>query len=584
MFMPQYLSGLVVFTTFALITGGCSSNDSSANDTSRGGRSPAVTASGRVDGGTDRVSGNGGARQSLAFPTGDRATSLVWLQANGPEQVRLGQPYTYTLTVTNLTDTPLHNVRVENLGRMNVGSPTTRPSGNVARLSSPNGGDARTAGARTAEQEAGADAAAHANAEEEEDTGARRAAAIWEVGTLGPKETKTQQLNGTADELGTIGNCLSVTYRPTLCVMTKVVKPELSVTKEGPSQVLICQPVTYTYRVTNTGTGAIQNVQLQDNLPEGLATADGGRVFRADIGTLREGESKTATAQLKATRTGSFASRATARSGDIASASREVTTAVKEPALAVNVEGPEAQYVGQAINFRVTVRNTSDTPAANTVVALSAVGGNERIADRNIGTIPPGGSQSFAVNIGAGRGAGNASLTAAARADCARPAQASASVQILTIPALLLECVDSVDPVPVGGNTVYTITVINQGSGADSNVGIKAILPPELQFVRGGGASDVRAEGNTLTFAPIATIAPKQNLTWTVECKAVKAADARFYVELTSGSLSRPAAETEPTRITTGDAAKDIHQGLPVTPAGGRGPATQPGATPEGNK
>jgi len=570
--MPRAFKGLVVFSIFALLGAGCSSDSSSASDdTSRGGRDSAITASGRV---------NSGGRQALAFPTGDRSSSVIWLEANGPEQVRLGQPYTYTLTVTNLTDNRLHGVRVENLGRM-TSSPSTRPSGNMATLDAT--ADARTAGARS-DRDAASAAEARANAEEEADTGAAaRPAAVWEVVELGPKETKTRQLNGTADEIGTVGNCLTVSYRPTLCVMTKVVKPELSVFKEGPSQVMICQPIAYSYRVTNTGTGAIQNVQLQDNLPDGLTTADGGKVFRADIGTLREGESKTATGQFRAPRTGSFASRATARSGDIASASREINTVVKEPALAVNVEGPEAQYVGQAVNFRVTVRNPSDTPATNTIVSLSAVGGNERLADRNLGTIPPGGSQTFAVNIGAGRGNGNASLTAAARAECARPAQASASVQILTIPALLLECVDSVDPVPVNGNTVYTITVVNQGTGADSNVGIKAVIPPELQYVRAGGSSEASVAGNTLTFAPVATIAPKQTLTWTVECKALKAADARFYVELTSGSLTRPAAETEPTRITTGDAARDIRQGLPVTPAGARGPETQP-AAPERNK
>jgi len=400
---------------------------------------------------------------------------------------------------------------------------------------------------------------------------------MWDVGTLAPRETKTRTLTGTADAIGTINNCLTVSYNPTLCLAVKAVQPELRITKEGPSAVLICQDINYTYRVSNVGTGAVAGVRIEDPLPEGLTTADGGKTFAANVGDLAAGQTRDVTAKLRATRVGEYNSRAVARSGDLTAQSPAVTTAVREPALAVTVQGPEAQYVGQAVNYTVNVRNTSDVPAENTVVRLSAVGGNERVADRNIGTIPPGETRSFPVNIGAARGAGNTTLTATAEATCARPAAANASVAILTIPALQLECVDGQDPVVVGQNTTYTITVRNEGSGPDTNVTLRAVLPAELQFVRGGGASNVTAEGQNLTFAPVATLAPGAVATWTVEVKALRAGDVRFYTEMNSTSLGRPAAETEPTRITTGNAQQDAAQGNPgVTPQGQ--PANLPGS------
>jgi hypothetical protein len=49
--------------------------------------------------------------------------------------------------------------------------------------------------------------------------------------------------------------------------------------------------------------------------------------------------------------------------------------------LALEVEGPEATYVGQALNYRVTVRNTGDAAAEKTVLRLNSVGGTERIGD-----------------------------------------------------------------------------------------------------------------------------------------------------------------------------------------------------------
>src|SRR5215218_1922347 len=82
---------------------------------SRGGSSPANSvAPDRPDGGTDRrTQAQGqGLRNSFAFPTGDRATSVVMLEADTPQQVRVGQPYNYTLRLTNLTDTPVHGVSV----------------------------------------------------------------------------------------------------------------------------------------------------------------------------------------------------------------------------------------------------------------------------------------------------------------------------------------------------------------------------------------------------------------------------------------------------------------------------------------
>ena len=44
--------------------------------------------------------------------------------------------------------------------------------------------------------------------------------------------------------------------------------------------------------MTNTGTGAAQNVQVVDNLPAGMQTADGKGKIVLDAGTLAAGESR----------------------------------------------------------------------------------------------------------------------------------------------------------------------------------------------------------------------------------------------------------------------------------------------------
>ena len=50
--------------------------------------------------------------ESLAFPTGDRATSVLLLEKTFPAQARLGKTYRYDLKVTNLTDHPVAGVVV----------------------------------------------------------------------------------------------------------------------------------------------------------------------------------------------------------------------------------------------------------------------------------------------------------------------------------------------------------------------------------------------------------------------------------------------------------------------------------------
>src|SRR5687768_3632419 len=55
-------------------------------------------------------------RFQLAYPTGDRQTSLLLLEVDSPPEVRVGRPYRYTVRVTNLTETPLHGVAVRDAG------------------------------------------------------------------------------------------------------------------------------------------------------------------------------------------------------------------------------------------------------------------------------------------------------------------------------------------------------------------------------------------------------------------------------------------------------------------------------------
>jgi uncharacterized repeat protein (TIGR01451 family) len=569
--------------------------------------------------GTSAREGRSAGTNALAFPTGDRRTSAILLEAQAPREVRVGQPYTYTLRVTNLTEAPLHDVRVRDVTSRDdtraaradddETDRTTRdrdaedrreartaadqavgPTGDAARDAATAREQARDAAARdpstprdeTNPGRAPIDRAAPAGdatdrtrtdaqrrdeqrredlsrapggAERDPAPGRGRGArtAAWDVGTLAPGETKTKEFTATADEVGNVANCLTVAYNPTLCLAVTVVKPELKIVKAAPEQALLCQEIVYRYTVTNSGTGTARDVRIEETLPEGLALAQGeARNLSLQVGDLGAGQSREVTARLRATRTGEFAGRATAKAADgLEARSEDRSTRVSEPVLAVDVSAPEARYVGEPVEYTVNVKNTGDANAERVVVRLNAPGAAERLTDRDLGSIEAGKSKSFTINTRAGREAGNLQLTATASAVCAKQASDSASVAIRTAPALQIECIDGTDPIRVGASTTYTITVKNEGTGPDSNVTVRATLPPELEYVgtREKNAADVKAEGRNITFGPVRTLAPGATATWTIEAKALQAGDTRFGLELTSDSLTKPAVETEPTRV-----------------------------------
>ncbi|MCZ6698173.1 MAG: hypothetical protein O7D94_04500, partial [Planctomycetota bacterium] len=117
------------------------------------------------------------------------------------------------------------------------------------------------------------------------------------------------------------------------------------------------------------------------------------------------------------------------------------------------------------------------------------------------------------------------------------------------IPAILLECVDNPDPIEIDGNVTYTITVTNQGSAVGTNIAIVCTLPKEQEHVSSTGPTKAVSKGKKVTFAPLATLAPKASVVYKVTVKGIAEGDVRFKVSLNSDQMTSPAEETESTRI-----------------------------------
>ncbi|MBL4590663.1 MAG: DUF11 domain-containing protein [Phycisphaerales bacterium] len=464
--------------------------------------------------------GDGEAAASMAFPTGDPKTSALLLHQVMPKQVNRGEDFDFSYHITNLTSASLQNVIVNMSSASNLSIGSSQPTAS------------KSAGGMT-----------------------------WAMGDFGPGETKIITVNGRADKVGTAGDCISVSYNNFLCATLKVVEPALALTKTATATALKCDTIVLRYVVKNTGTGCAENVSITDTLPAGMTLSDGSRNVNIPVGQLCEGESKAYEVKAEVTKRGTYQSpaSATADGGMRADASR-TTTVITEPELAVTASCSSARYLGRNMTYSYTMKNigngvsssstaSATIPAGTTLVSASDGGrqsGSNVVWD--LGSMAPGAERSFSITVKAAV-AGDYTSTVVGNASCAATVSDSCSTPVNGIPAILLEVVDIDDPIEIGAQTTYVITVTNQGTAADHNIRIVATLPGELTFVSGSGSTNVSASGNRVVTSPVGTLEAGAQVSWRLVVSANAPGDVRFAIEMTSDELTSPVNETEATRL-----------------------------------
>ncbi len=452
---------------------------------------------------------------------GEKSNSAIWVEKSMPSQVVAGKSFQYVITAKNLRDCALEDVVV-----------SERFTGFQGQSASP---EAASMSAQGAE---------------------------WALGYMEPHEVKTITVTGVASASGTASTCTKVTYNPVLCCGTEVISPSLAVVLEAPSQVLLCDPLPVKVTVTNTGTGYAKDVKVTQELPQGLMTTDGKTSVTVDVGDLAGGASKVYNLDLKAQQAGSFANQANAADAyGLTASSGPVSTTVVQPELRVGIEGPSKIFVTKNADYRVTVQNTGNADSANTTVMATIPSGMQFVSASeggsgsgnsvvwNIGTLAAGQQANLGATFRAVSG-GSGQSVATAAGYCCQEAVAKVQSEVEGIPAILLEVVDTEDPIQVGGTEKYYVTVTNQGSAPDQNIVVKVGFEDNLDFVSAAGPTQgASSDVKSVEFAPLASLGAGQKATWEVTAKAVKEGDHRTTVVMTSDVISRPVQETEATRI-----------------------------------
>ena len=456
---------------------------------------------------------------SMTYPWPE--CGIVQLDKIMPTEVELNRTFDYIIKVTNLTDTMLTGIVI-----------TEELPDNFKFMS--------------------------ANPAVEEDSNKL----VWQINSLGPQASKQMIVSGAATYMEPLEHRTTV-ITPVIPsrAIAKVVQPRLELTRTAPAEVLLCDPIPVIFVVTNSGTGSARNVKIIDTLPAGLRTIDGKSKLVFDVGTLTESQSRQFSIELRAIKTGRHVSTAVASSSTgLTSESATTTTTVNLPVLTITNVGPKKQYLDRTLTYEITVANTSDALAKNTViedsipegVTLIDTSAGAKISDSKIiwevGTLIPHSSRKVRVSYLPTK-AGTLTNIATATAYCSEVVTASVETQVTGISAVSLEVVDLDDPVRVGGRATYLINVTNQGSAAATNVRITCILENNIRYISSSGATVCSTERQMVKFLPLSNLAPKAKADWRVVVEAVKPGDVRFKVVMNTDQLTRPVEEAEATHI-----------------------------------
>jgi uncharacterized repeat protein (TIGR01451 family) len=374
----------------------------------------------------------------------------------------------------------------------------------------------------------------------------------WTFGELKPGETRTVALKVIPRQRGDVRLDAFVRMTGFSSSEFSVQEPLISVEVSGPETVEVGQQAGYVVKVTNPGTGLANNVVIQAAIPEGLEHRSGS-ILSIDIGTLNAGESRQAKLSLTAVKGGvqDVAVRAIA-SGDLTDETTATVT-VAEPKLKIAINGPEEQLAGRTSDYTMTVSNAGGVPSENVRAKyripqgfdfVSANrGGKYSKTDHSIewfvGTLQPDGSSDFSLTLRATE-PGELLHQAGVISEHGQVTMCDYNTVVEGMAALDLKIVSSSKDLAKGDDVTWEVHIRNTGSRAASNVGMSCELPSGIQLVDAEGPSEHIAENGVMVFRSLPTIAPDQEIVYSIRATCLREGNHRLRLRVASESISEP--------------------------------------------
>lgn len=353
--------------------------------------------------------------------------------------------------------------------------------------------------------------------------------------------------------------CFCATATPVRFCSLLCAKPQLSCEKCGPEQVCPGDCVNYTITVSNHGSCTAEDVTVTDNLPPEVEHSSCQRSLVYKLGSLAPCETKTVNIATTAVKRGKACNSVVVTSCNADTTSCQWCTCICCCAIDLKKVGTKEVAIGKNADYQITVTNTGDLPLTEVVVTdnapsatsiVSADGaticGNQAVW--RLRELKPGDQVTFNLTLTT---CTPGCFTNKVSVDNCQHCTACAefTTRWKGRPALNACVTSSDNAICIGDRTSYTINVVNQGSESDSNVQVVVRFPNEITPTDVSGDSRGSIQGQTVTFAPVPMLRPRQTLTYRVDAQAKASGDARIVTEITSDTVKTPIIEQESTIV-----------------------------------
>jgi uncharacterized repeat protein (TIGR01451 family) len=384
----------------------------------------------------------------------------------------------------------------------------------------------------------------------------------WNFQKLGAGEEKAIAITMIPSKRGELATSATVRFTGVAATVLKVEEPQLKIAVKGPAAVEIGEAATQTLVVTNPGSGVARDVTIFATIPDGLETGAAGKKVQLAIGALNAGETREVKLSLAAIGGGDQLLLVEARAEGNLVSEAEAAIRVTAPKLNVSVEGPSLRYVNRNATFVVTATNKG-AAATNNVRVIHIVpagfeyvkadkGGTYNPANRTVswfvGRVEAGESVQVHCELQA-RDIGAHKHLVQAAGDNGALAEAGTETKVDGSASLVVSIKDADDPVEVKAETVYEVTVRNDGSKAAQNVLLACDLPRGITLIGCEAPTASAVKEGVLTFQPLVELAAGDSQTFKIKVSSQVPGNLKFRARLTSASVTEPLVADEITKF-----------------------------------
>ncbi len=285
--------------------------------------------------------------------------------------------------------------------------------------------------------------------------------------------------------------------------------------------------------------------------------------MRYEVGRLDPGDHQDLTLTLTAKKAGKIQQRLLVQGSGTSVVEDVAEFEIIAPQLTLKTTGPSLRYLDRKAIHKIDLDNTGTADAMNVALVAALSPGLKFIsADRNgsydarthsvywsLESMPKGQGDTVRLTTVPTQ-IGEAAIDYRLQADLVSETVDRQKMEVRELAELFFEIDDEIDPIEIGSETIYHVTITNQGSKEATNVKMRMIFPPGIQVTEDiQSPVDYQLQAGTIVFKNLDQIAPDQKIQIAVRAEGKQAGDQRVAFELSSDERPDWVRKEESTRV-----------------------------------